>query len=415
LNLDTLRSAAISAGKVCRPIRRCDLVAPTIAIVTPLAGITVTGSLLVSGVTTDNVLVSTVDVKVDQGSFRPATGTVSWTYLLDTSPFTGGGHVITARATDLAGNSATASVTVQVTTGPPSGSPPPAGGYFALTSVGQWGALPSGESCKALVHRSSWEPRPDNTKRNNVMPNAAAVHASLAARPRAIQGAYDTRWDSWLLARVDGQFTGTTDEIFQWAACKWGLPDDLVRAIAVRESTWYQYLTYPGGRCVVNWGCGDMFQSVTAASTAYCNALAQYGYDYQRDFGPGLCPKTFSIAGVMDWQDPAWGPYPDNQNGTFPFNRDSTAFAADYLSAQLRGCYEGWEWWLKGSGTKNYAAGDIWGCVGSWYAGDWHSDVANGYISRVQTEMESRPWLASNWASIKPGCTSYGCPGPDSL
>jgi hypothetical protein len=37
---------------------------------------------------------------------------------------------------------------------------------------------------------------------------------------------------------------------------------------------------------------------------------------------------------------------PDNQNGTFPFNRDSTAFALDYLGSLIRGCCEGWVTWL---------------------------------------------------------------------
>jgi hypothetical protein len=85
---------------------------------------------------------------------------------------------------------------------------------------------------------------------NHLTPDPAAVHAALAACPRAAGGAYDPRWDGWLLARVDGQFTGTTNEVFQWAACKWGLPDDLLGAVAVQESTWYQYLTYPSGRPV---------------------------------------------------------------------------------------------------------------------------------------------------------------------
>ena len=53
---------------------------------------------------------------------------------------------------------------------------------------------------------------------------------TTTARPLAVDNNYDLRWDSWLLPRVDGQFEGTTDEIFQWAACKWGLPDDLLRA-----------------------------------------------------------------------------------------------------------------------------------------------------------------------------------------
>jgi hypothetical protein len=248
------------------------------------------------------------------------------------------------------------------------------------------------------------------------MVDPALVSAAFALRPLAIDNNYDARWDTWLLPRVDGQFSGTTDEIFQWAACKWGLPDDLLRGIAVRESTWYQYLTYPSGRCVTNWGCGDMITSAHQDTKTYCDALATHGYDYQNDYGSGLCPKTFSIVGVMDWEAPSWGLMPDNQNGVFPFNRDSTAFAVDYLAGQLRGCYEGWEHWLGSNGTPSYASGDIWGCVGSWYAGDWHSTAGDGYTSRVQTEMNNFTWLSSDWASIRPACNlTYGCPGPDPL
>ena len=37
-----------------------------------------------------------------------------------------------------------------------------------------------------------------------------------------------------------GNFTGTTTEIFQWAACKWGIDEDTLRAVAVQESDWHQ-------------------------------------------------------------------------------------------------------------------------------------------------------------------------------
>ena len=118
----------------------------------------------------------------------------------------------------------------------------------------------------------------------------------------------------------------------------------------------------------------------------------------------------------MSWQAPSWGQMPDNQNGTFPFNRNSTAFAVDYLGAHLRGCYEGWEHWLANTGTRTYAAGQIWGCVGSWYSGDWLSSAANGYISRVQNELNNYTWLQPGWPSNRPGCSAtYGCPGPDPL
>ena len=31
---------------------------------------------------------------------------------------------------------------------------------------------------------------------------------------------------------VDGDFAGTTDQLIQWAACKWGIDEDIVRAPA---------------------------------------------------------------------------------------------------------------------------------------------------------------------------------------
>jgi hypothetical protein len=291
------------------------------------------------------------------------------------------------------------------------GIPPPQSGYFHLRGAGTWSSLPGGRACAAKVHRSSWEPRPLNHVPNAVIPGRAKVRAAFAARPRAVGGSYAARWDTWLLPRVSGAYTGKTDEIFQWAACKWGLPDNLLRAIAVRESTWYQYPTYRSGACVVDWGCGDIFDAASSPSSLYCNGIAKIGgYDYQADFAAGICPKTFSIAGVMSWQDPAWGPMKANQNGTFPFNRNSTAFAVDYLGSDLRGCIEGWERWLvEGAGFKLLSAKQrMWGCVGAWYAGDWHSAAADGYIARVRRAWLDHVWLTPTFATIRPPCASAG-------
>jgi len=291
------------------------------------------------------------------------------------------------------------------------GTPPPKSGYFHLRGAGTWNVLPGGRACAAKVHRSNWEPRPLNHVPNGVIPGRAKVRAAFAARPRALDGSYAARWDTWLLPRVSGAYTGKTDEIFQWAACKWGLPDNLLRAIAVRESTWYQYPTYTSGACVVNWGCGDIFDAASESSLQYCDGIAKVGgYDYQDDFSPGICPKTFSIAGVMSWEDPSWGPMPGNQNGTFPFNRNSTAFAVDYLGSDLRGCIEGWERWLvDGTGFKGLSAKDrMWGCVGAWYAGEWHSAAADGYIARVRRAWRYHVWRKPVFATIRPPCASAG-------
>jgi hypothetical protein len=289
--------------------------------------------------------------------------------------------------------------------------PPRRAGYFKTTAAGTWRKLPGGTACAHRVHQSTWEPRADNSGPNNRMPSVRKVHAAFAARPRSGSGSFKHRWDTWLLPRVTGHYTGTTDEIFQWAACKWGLADNLLRAVAVRESTWYQYEIYPSGRCVTDWGCGDMVGSPSPATERFCSLISRRGHDYQADYGSGICPETFSIAGVMSWEDPEWGRMKGNQNGTFPFNRDSTAFAVDYLAADLRGCYEGWEPWLSDAGPVAYRAGDIWGCVGAWYAGEWRTDRALGYVHRVRRELRDRTWLKSVWKDVGPSCSpAYGCP-----
>ena len=289
--------------------------------------------------------------------------------------------------------------------------PPRASGYFRTKPVGAWRSLPTGRRCATRVHHSAWEPRPDNAGPNRRMPRVRRVHAAFAARPRSGGGGFKRKWDTWLLPRLTGHYAGTTDEIFQWAACKWGIADNVLRAIAVRESTWYQYEIYKSGRCVTDWGCGDMVDHATRATRKYCSAISRKGHDYQADYGTGICPETFSIAGVMSWEAPDWGRMKGNQNGTFPFNRNSTAFAVDYVGANLRGCYEGWERWLSDTGPVAYKAGDLWGCVGNWYAGEWRTQRALGYVDRVHRELRNRTWLEADWKDIGPSCSpAYGCP-----
>jgi autotransporter family porin len=264
-------------------------------------------------------------------------------------------------------------------------------GYFATEPAGAWRSLPSDAVCARRVHRSTWEPRPSNMTANLTMPAPAAVHQSFFWRPRGDGRTYASLFNAWLLPRVNGQHVGTTDENIQWAACKWGISDNVLRAMAAAESTWYQGLREADGSCVQKRGCGDMVEQATGASRTFCDELGRFGHDYTGDHGDGVCPKTFSIIGVMAWQDPAWGPMLANQNGTFPFSRDSTAFALDYAAAHLRGCMEGWITWL--SRRDGFRRGDLWGCVGVWYAGDWKIAAGRQYAARVSALLDERFWL----------------------
>ena len=244
--------------------------------------------------------------------------------------------------------------------------PPPSGGYFLLQPVGSYARLPDDAAAAAMVHYSTWEPRPGNTEYNDVMPVRLVLQPVSNA-----SGADDPRWNKYILDRITGHFTGTTDEIFQWAAAKWGLPDNLLRTIAYLESNWRQS------------NYGD-----------YVNDRAQCPAGYQEL----PCPVTFGIVGAKSTSWP----------GIFPWNRDSTAAAVDVLgggseAATRDGC--GGSVSTENRSHGAYQAGNIWGCVGAWYSGNWFDGSAanphsgEGYIHLAQYWEQRQPWLQPGFRS----------------
>jgi autotransporter family porin len=91
-------------------------------------------------------------------------------------------------------------------------------------------------TCAERVRAAPGEPRPANQTPNHRVTTAAEV-AQL--EPWDSAHGYDNKALA-LQQRITGNFSGTTDEILQWAACKWGFDEDLVRAEAVHSSGWRQ-------------------------------------------------------------------------------------------------------------------------------------------------------------------------------
>jgi autotransporter family porin len=201
--------------------------------------------------------------------------------------------------------------------------------------------LPSGAACAELVRRSAGEPRPQNERPNHTQ-GITGVN---------IDGAAD--WFNEAYAgRVDGAFTGTTDEIIQWASCKWGFDEDITRARAVQESYWRQSEV------------GDRTEDTEA-----CAAIGQ----------SSPCWQSYGLLQVK-------GPIHDD---TYPVARDSTAFNVDYALSWLRACYEGaFSEWL----PDDYAPGSEWGCVGAWFSGEWYDPSAKQYIEEVRVHLTERVW-----------------------
>lgn len=107
---------------------------------------------------------------------------------------------------------------------PSAGLPAAASAKLVLAPVG---ASPLGDAAAAgRVKRSDWEPRPENEAANHRVPTAEEIAYFRASSDMPNKD------------RVTGRHTGTTDEILQWGARKWGFHPDLFRAMATVESWW---------------------------------------------------------------------------------------------------------------------------------------------------------------------------------
>lgn len=202
--------------------------------------------------------------------------------------------------------------------------PTPVATGRALTRSPNSPVLPDADAA-ARVRRSPWEPRPLNTVANHRMPTADELSAFRSA----------SRDQTSYASLVTGHFTGTTDELIQWTAHKWGIDEDIVRAQAVWESTWQQPAAGDGG-------------------------------------------ISF---GLMQIKSTVW-------RGTAPLTQLSTAFNVDMHGAILRQCYAGKATWL----GNDYRAGDLWGCLGYYYSGVWGDAGGAAYVESVRRHLDERTW-----------------------
>jgi hypothetical protein len=222
---------------------------------------------------------------------------------------------------------------------------PPVTNSAHFGTLGEGSALPDEANCAAVV-RPTAEIRPDNTQANHTT---------------GIGPTTDN-------PRVTGNFTGTTDEIIRWVACKWGIDEDVVRAQIAKESAWHQSAT------------GDLNND---QSTCYPPLRTS----------SGPCPESIGLGQVRYlYHGVAFA----NGNAV-----NSSAYNLDYTYAKWRECFEGRDGWLNTvERGAQYAAGDMWGCVGLWFAGRWSTDPAKTYVGAVQDYLRQRVWATPgfvNW------------------
>jgi hypothetical protein len=210
--------------------------------------------------------------------------------------------------------------------------------------------IPRSDSyCASAITPNSWEPRPDNAVANStVFPSSTFNWASI-----------ENYWSKWTSkrAQVTGNFKGTTTEIIQWAACKWGVDEDTIRADAVQESYWHQNTI------------GDV-----------CGPTGEGSYGLNQT-------KNADCSGAL-------------VHGGFPDTMNSTALAVDWFGAHTRSCYDGdfydgGQWLYQGQTVDQIAAANgwpyvFWACVGFNFSGNWNP--GQQYQLQVQQHLANRTW-----------------------
>src|SRR5438477_448325 len=68
--------------------------APSVSISSPANGATISGTTTVSGVASDGLTITSVQLSVDGGSFANASGTTNWSFSLNTNSFSNGSHTL---------------------------------------------------------------------------------------------------------------------------------------------------------------------------------------------------------------------------------------------------------------------------------------------------------------------------------
>jgi hypothetical protein len=240
-------------------------------------------------------------------------------------------------------------------------------------TLGPHASLPSGNWCASRVAATP-ETMPINVPFNRTKP-------TLSELARFYQHPIWSGPPASDFFRVDGNYTGSTDMILRWAACKWGIDEDVVRAQAWNENKWKQGSIHEPAV-----GGGDRRMSINDCVQGDFSALWNYAC-------PGCCYQSWGILQTKVFYE--WG--------TWPMIKDSTAFNADYRYAVQRACMNGDynDYFASAEQQPNTYASDIasgdvdrilWGCIGMHFSGGWYDNHAIHYIAEVKNHVATRPW-----------------------
>lgn len=219
------------------------------------------------------------------------------------------------------------------------------------------GSLPLSDADAAARVHAAAESRPGNAAQNAYRPSAAEL--DLFRNGQRDKYNRTALMYNRLTAYVTGGFTGTTDEILQWVAHKWGIPEDVVRAVAANESSWN--MSQLGDRKSVADPLRYPLVSLVSGTS-----------------------EVYQSLGIMQVKWTPQGLHP----GTEPLRWRSTAFNADYWGSVIRYYYDGLCDWC----GPGYGSGQAWASIGAWYNPSPWKSGSQTYQEHVQARLAQRPW-----------------------
>ncbi len=220
---------------------------------------------------------------------------------------------------------------------------------------------------------------------NNYVPGLLAI-----ARFRATKNSYGQTavQANPYLAYVDGRDgikNPSTDDLIQWAAHKWGIPEDWLRAEYALESYWSSF---------------QLGDDTAVSSTWYSEYPSQ-----------ARIPNSSNVYQSMGIAQVRWAPDGSLGLGTEPLRWESTAFNIDDQAATVRFYYDNPSGARSLWGDSSYVPCQQWNSIGGWYSPyPWNNAGQASYIASVQNYLSEQIWASSSFltwtpSSFPPGIT----------
>jgi hypothetical protein len=235
------------------------------------------------------------------------------------------------------------------------------------------GRKPLSDRAAAALVTHVPEVRAENVRANNYRPTDADLRYFRSVKNPA--GQTSVALNSWN-AYVNGRSylkNPSTDDLIQWAAHKWGIPEDWLRAQLAWESWWQMDLP------------GDLAR----VSDKWYN---QYAPLFHSKDGQNLVYESAGLSQIK------WTPDNAVNVGTRFLRYRSSAFDLDYMGAESRYYYDGKCNWCR----PHYHAGNPWLSIAAWNSpAPWNNVRQRQYASNVRRTLQQRPWTLPSFPTTR--------------